>query len=472
MANLTEAFEREELLARARWQLRLRWVATGLVLLALVAASLLLPGVLPVGRLLAILAALAVANLAIMLLFIPRLERSGGRLAPELVIKGQIGLDLLVYTIFLHWSGGAENPAAIYYILQVIIAAVLLMGNWAYFSAAASSLLYAMVLILEYAGALPHQHLTGIVDPGVYRQPVLLLALWGTLASALFLAAYLATSIVQKLRQREQQLFQSNLACEVRSGELAAANQRLNEMAAARATFLLYVTHDLRAPIAAIQSYLRLLREGYIEEERVFEIVARAERRAEEVLELIGDLLDLRQVEQTQAQDSREHLKPRETLLKALDMLRPSAIEKRITIDLDLDADVPVVFADPRHLSLLWNNLLSNAIKYTPEDGRVQVAMHCDGSYLCVDVADTGIGIAPQDHEKIFQEFYRGENARSFAPRGTGIGLAIVQRVISMYSGSISLESELGKGSTFHVRLPLASMRAGTPQPSSGALIA
>ena len=150
-------------------------------------------------------------------------------------------------------------------------------------------------------------------------------------------------------------------------------------------------------------------------------------------------------------------------------MLRPSALEKRIILEVDLPAELPIIFANPRHFSLLWNNLLGNAVKYTPPDGRVKVAASSDGEDLRVDVVDTGIGIARQDQDRIFQEFYRGENARQFAPHGTGIGLAIVHRVVAMYGGSISLESVVGEGSTFHVRLPLDSLAASVPQPPSGA---
>ncbi|MHB0876781.1 MAG: sensor histidine kinase [Anaerolineae bacterium] len=462
MSTVVDAFEREAQLQRARWQLRLRWVAIGLVLLALISVSVLFPGVVPVWRLVATLAVLAACNLAIELLILPRLEGGDGSLTPEFLIRIQIAVDLLIYTLFLHWSGGAENPAAFYYVLQVIIAAVLLAGHWAYVCAAAASVLYTLVLLLEYLGVVSHVNLAGVVDPEFYRRPMLLALTWGVLVSAVFLAAYLATAIVHRLKQRERELSQSNLSCEVRSGELAAANRRLREMAEARATFLRYVTHELRAPVAAIQSYLRLMREGYIPQERVPEIATRAEQRAEEVLMLIADLLDLGQVEHADVAEGRERLNPRDALMDAVDLLRPSAVEKRIRMDVRLDPATPIVFANPRHLSLLWNNLISNAIKYTPSDGKVAVSLSADADHLTVAVADTGIGISPEDQARVFEEFYRSDAAKRFAPHGTGIGLAIVQRVVRLYGGTISIESRRGEGSTFTVRLPLRSLQAAT----------
>ncbi len=458
-------FERQELLRRVRWQLILRWIATALVFVAVLVVSALFPGVLPTLRLLVILGVLVAGNLVTMLVLIPGLERSAWPWSPALLIKGQIVVDLLVYSVFLHWSGGAENPASVFYVLQVIMAGVLLSGRWAFLSAGASSLLYALVLALEYSGVLPHVHLTGVTDPGLYDRPILLLLLWGMLTSALVVAAYMASTIVQQMRQRERDLLRSNLACELRSTELADANRRLNEMAASRDTFLRYVTHELRAPVAAIQSYLRLLREGYIEPERIPEVALRAEKRAEEVLTLIGDLLDLGQVEHARAQEGRERLDPGETLMESVDMLRPSAVAKHITLEVSLGRRLPTVFASRRHLGLLWNNLISNAIKYTPPGGRVKIRLENDDRDLRMTISDTGIGISPGDRERIFQEFFRADAARKFDLHGTGIGLAIVQKVVEMYDGTVAVDSTEGKGTTFRVSLPMTALRAGSPLP-------
>lgn len=459
-SSVAAAFEQQELLSRVSWQLTLRWMAEGLVLLAVVFTALVFPGVLPTVRLLAILALLVLSNLLVMRVLLPKARRGKLPWGAEVLVKGQILADLLAYTVFLHWSGGVENPASIFYVLQVIIAGVLLSERWAFLSAGASSLLYAAVLVVEYAGWLPHVHLTGLMDTELYRQPLLLLLSWAVLTGALVVAAYLASDIVQRMRARERELFESNLSCELRSGELATANRRLNEMAASRDTFLRYVTHELRAPVGAIQSYLRLLREGYIEPERVPEVALRAEQRSEEVLALIGDLLDLGQVERAQVMEGRERVDPEGSLMDAADMLRPSAVAKQITLDVRAQGRLPVLFCNPRHLALLWNNLISNAIKYTPPEGKVRARLRVEDDRLVAEVGDTGIGIAPADKERIFDEFYRSDAARRFDPHGTGLGLAIVQRVARMYQADLSVESELGQGTTFRVIIPLQNLQA------------
>jgi len=466
-------------LQRVRWLILLRWTAIGLVLLGVLVADVLFPGMLPTARLLAIVALLAAFTFAVMLVTRYRAEQPFGlqpvfpwlaaldRLSLDSLIKAQIVVDLLAYTLLLHWAGGAENPAASFYILQVIIAGVLLSGRWAFACAGASSLLYGLLMWLEYSGVLPHVHLGGLMDATLFRRPLALLALWSTLTSAFFVAAYIASSIVASLRRHERELYLANLASERRSEELAAANERLTQLENARATFLRNVTHELRAPLAAIQSYLRLLREGYIEQERIGEVATRAEKRTAELLALISDLLDLAQVERAELREGRETLRLEDTLREAADMLRPSAVEKRIEMQLDLDPDLPLVYANPRHLALLWTNLISNAIKYTPPGGKVTVRARCEGQAVLVDVSDTGIGIPPEDRDRVFTEFYRSEAARRFASQGTGIGLSIVQGVVRLYDGSIDFESAPGQGTTFHVRLPLTSLAASCPLPGA-----
>ncbi len=428
--------------------------------MAVVFTALAFPGVLPTGRLLAILALLVLSNILVMRVLLPRSRDGNLSWGPAALVKGQIMVDLLAYSVFLHWSGGVENPASIFYVLQVIMAGVLLSERWAFLAAGASSFLYATVLAVEYAGWLPHVHLSGLMDETLYRQPLLLLLSWAVLTSAVVVAAYLASDIVQRMRARERELFESNLSCEVRSGELATANRLLSEMAASRDTFLRYVTHELRAPVGAIQSYLRLLREGYIEPERVPDVALRAEQRSEEVLALIGDLLDLGQVERAQVMEGRERVDPVGSLMDAVDMLRPSAVAKRISLDVRAQGRPPVLFCNPRHLALVWNNLISNAIKYTPPEGAVHVVLSVVGERLAVEVSDTGIGIAPAERERIFQEFYRSDSARRFDPHGTGLGLAIVQRVAAMYQADLTVESEVGRGTTFRISFPLQHLQA------------
>ena len=114
------------------------------------------------------------------------------------------------------------------------------------------------------------------------------------------------------------------------------------------------------------------------------------------------------------------------------------------------------VRASPARLKLVWSNLLSNASKYTEPGGIISVTLRETAGELVGTVRDTGIGIAPEDQQRIFEEFYRAENARSVSPMGTGVGLAIVQRIVENWGGRICIESELGLGTKFTFALPRA----------------
>jgi len=134
-----------------------------------------------------------------------------------------------------------------------------------------------------------------------------------------------------------------------------------------------------------------------------------------------------------------------------------AADEKRIDLTLALPPKVPKVSGDKQRLSVLLNNLIGNAIKYTPAEGKVQVKLDVTGQCIRIGVSDTGIGISPEDRQHVFDKFYRAASDSVQMVTGTGLGLAIAREVARLHGGEIHLESELGKGSTFTIELPLPS---------------
>jgi signal transduction histidine kinase len=119
-----------------------------------------------------------------------------------------------------------------------------------------------------------------------------------------------------------------------------------------------------------------------------------------------------------------------------------------------------LVEADPVQMVRLWTNLISNAVKYTPPGGTIRITLGEQGRWAIGTVEDTGIGIGPEDQKHIFEEFYRTEQAKEMEPQGTGLGLTLVKQIVEGHGGTIEVESELGKGSLFRFRLPLASHSA------------
>lgn len=445
------------------WLVRLRWMITLSGLILILIANHLLPGVLPLRALLATIAGLVLWNI-LLFLYIRRLSSLWDAARWRVPLTWlQLGLDPLFLTLFLHFFGGLETPFFFFYLIYVVMASILLsrMASLAY--AGLVSWLFIGLLLLEWQGVIPHHNLTGFRIPTRFRQPIHIFTASFTLASTAFLAAHFTSSIIAALRARGRELMEAHLECEVRAQELTQANTKLEELDEMRSRFIYLVTHELRAPVAAIQSYLRLILDGTVPPERIRAILQRAEQRALDQLALISDLLELAWLEEPRTLLEVEWLDLSEVLCPVIDIIRVQAEQAGISLRVDIPHTLPATEANRDHMRQLWTNLISNAIKYTLPGGSVTVSLASDTEEIVGKVQDTGIGIAPEDlrlsngRARIFDEFYRGENAKAMERHGTGLGLSIAERVVKTYGGKIWAESKLGKGSTFAFVLPRSS---------------
>lgn len=446
----------EELSERVDWLIRLRWLAVVGALGAIVLADRRLPGVLPIVPLVAIVGFIALYNL-IFYLYSAELRYfrgPGAKLrASPLFAHVQILLDLTSLTILLHYSGGVENPFAMYYVFHVVIASILLPPVASFAYAGLATLLYGGVALLEYAGLVPHVNLVGLVGPDRYRQETYLIAALFALGTTLFFAVALASTIASRLHRREQQLLEAGIAAARRAEEMAELNAKLRELDDFRNRFTMMVTHELRAPVAAIQSYIKLILEGLVPPERQREILERAERRAWEQLSLIGDLLELSKVKE-KALEKAPPLDLADVLRSVVDMMRVPAEAKDLLLSVEMALNLPRVSLPVEQAKQVWTNLISNAIKYTPPGGSIVVSLMQDANNVIGSVQDTGIGIAPKDKEHLFEEFFRTTAAKAMEAHGTGLGLSLVKRIVESHGGRIWVESEVGKGSKFTFALP------------------
>jgi signal transduction histidine kinase len=230
--------------------------------------------------------------------------------------------------------------------------------------------------------------------------------------------------------------------------ELEAASRHKSE-------FLASMSHELRTPLNAIIGFSQVLQQRLFgdvnakQEEYLADILSSGNH----LLSLINDVLDLSKVEAGQVELDVTELSLRETLERGVVMVREKATTGGIRLSLDVADGVDVVRGDERRLRQVVFNLLSNAVKFTPPGGTVAVAAERDGRDVCVSVTDTGAGIAPEDHERIFEEF-RQTDAGAAQREGTGLGLALSKRLIELHGGRIWVESALGKGSRFAFTLP------------------
>jgi len=456
LGDLTHIPADRELSDRVTWLIKLRWAWLVAAVVIVVVANLVLGGALPLPPIWVTLALVMFYNLIFSLIAYRLVGPSSPYEVYARLIHIQIILDLVALTAILHFTGGLENPFSAFYVILVVAGSILMTKKASYMYATIATLLWVGLLVLEAYGVLPHHNLPGFRLPFRYREPIHVVAESVVLLGVNFAAAYFASGVVTQLRASERLFYESNTACELRAGELARLNARLRELDHTRTLFIRLVTHELRAPVAAIQSYLRLILDGYVPAERFTEIIAKAEQRARDQLDLIGDLLDLARIAEPREEDKPRLVDVSAVLRDVIDMMQARAENKNLTMTCEI-ADQPLhTMATEEHIRQLWTNLISNAIKYTPENGQVTVVLRQEGDMVHGHVQDTGIGMTPEDVERVFENFYRTEAAKAMAQHGTGLGLSIVKGIIDRYHGRVWVESQVGVGSTFYFELPAA----------------
>jgi signal transduction histidine kinase len=238
--------------------------------------------------------------------------------------------------------------------------------------------------------------------------------------------------------------------------ELIRAKAEFERLDAAKSLLMLQVAHELRAPVAAVQSYINLILAGYITGNELKPTLTRVQERLQEMLDLISDLLELARLRQAKDQLAAE-ASPQpvaDILEEVAELLGEQANQKQQSLELEI-VDRPTLKAEQKHLRQIWTNLISNAIKYTPEGGRIDVSLRTEDGHVIGEVADSGIGISEEDLPRLFQEFFRTDEAKASGSIGTGLGLSIVKQIVEAYGGEIRVTSELGKGSRFTFTLPL-----------------
>lgn len=215
------------------------------------------------------------------------------------------------------------------------------------------------------------------------------------------------------------------------------------------------VSHELKTPLAAIKAYAETLRMGAVNDpENNLAFVGRIEEQAERLHMLILDMLQIARVESGQETFEIVDVPVADLLEECLAQFSDLAAAKQISLRAELPPLTLTVRADEEGLRTILNNLVDNAVKYTPAGGATTICCRLSHDTVVLEVKDTGIGIAAHDQSRIFERFYRVDKARSRELGGTGLGLSIVKHLAQAFGGSITLESELRRGSTFRLQLP------------------
>jgi len=259
----------------------------------------------------------------------------------------------------------------------------------------------------------------------------------------------------------QNELRQVNADLDTKVDQLARANMQLYEMNRIKSDFLATMSHELRTPLNSILGFSEVLGSIASLDEKQKRYVQNIQKSGRMLLEMINNILDLAKIESGKMEIRLTDFSIEQVIRAQCDMARPLTEKKNIDLEMEIEPALPPMCQDQARVQQILNNLLSNAIKFTPEGGRIKVTARRNArEYLVMQVIDTGVGIAPEDQQSIFEKFRQGRTAmpggdamtREYS--GTGLGLSIVKELCRLLDGEVSLESELGTGSTFTVLLP------------------
>jgi len=267
--------------------------------------------------------------------------------------------------------------------------------------------------------------------------------------------------MLHNLVAMQQELREVNGDLDRKVDELAQANLALFEMNRLKSDFLATMSHELRTPLNSIIGFSEVLAGSDQINDRQRRYAANIQSSGKMLLSMINDILDLAKIESGKMEVRSEDFSLRDVCEGLTALARPIAERKNINLVCRLEEAIPLLRQDAGKLRQVLYNLLSNAIKFTPEGGRVTLSARVEGRFAVIEVEDTGVGIAEEDRDKIFEKFRQaggqgaGDGVLTREHQGTGLGLSIVRELTKLLGGDVLLRSQPGQGSVFTVRLPL-----------------
>ncbi len=380
---------------------------------------------------------------------------ASGRL--RATMHATIVLDFLALTAAVWLVGGARSPFLAFYLLHVILGCLLLTKREAVMIAAIAYLLIAALVIGEWSAVVVPRLPQGAVpgaDPFDVRYAGTLLAVYGVLIAV---TVFLLTTLADRLRAGEAALYRRNL--------------ELGRTSSLRRDFLHMALHDIQSPVGVVCTNLRTMSGGIGGELSPAhrDSVERSLRRLEGINQFLQEFRMLEALESGAIIEQTAPVDVRSLLEDVVEAYRDQAESRGHTLTLKVGPGLPSVRAIPELLRVAVTNYVTNAIKYTPDGGRIVVRAHRRARNVCIEVQDNGIGIAPEDQAKLFNEFVRLDRRGTpvaDAP-GTGLGLSIVRRIIERQGGRTGVRSAPGAGSTFTLQLPAADL-VPPPQAAAG----
>ncbi len=273
-----------------------------------------------------------------------------------------------------------------------------------------------------------------------------------------------------KLRLRE---FALRYELDRNRKELEETNQKLTELDQAKSRFFANISHELRTPLTLLLAPLESLQARFssVVDSETRDLLATMHSNGMRLLKLINDLLDLVRMESGRLQTKSEPVNIAEFLHGLASAVRPMATDKRLRMETAVDEDVGTVMTDRDKLEKVVLNLVFNSLKFTPAGGRVEIRVRKEAEQLVLQVEDTGMGIAAKNLPHVFDRFWQADDSARRKYQGVGIGLALVKELVELQKGTVAVESQEGKGTTFTIRLPYVMAEEPKEQSSDTELI-
>lgn len=431
------------LIKRAYWLINLRWIAIFFVCAGTFFSSKILVISLQDVILYSIAGLLLVYNTVVLFLLNYYIKKNHVIRRPAVrgVINFQISADLLILTFLIHFSGGIENPFVFYFIFHMIISSILLSVKESYLQATFAVLLFGLMLLLEYKGPILHHCLEGFISNCHQQGGRYIIGFYFAFTTAMYLVVYMANYISTRLKKAEQAHRGANV--------LLCKKDRIKD------EYVLRLTHDIKGHLAAIQSCLDVVNRklvGPLNTEQA-DFVKRATERTRKVTNFVKALLRLTRI-RLDSKITMEYFSLKDTINSVIDSARRRAQKGSLSLSCNIEPSVDKIYGSQLSIEEMIMNLLLNAIKYTPENGKVSLTATSTDHSVLVEIIDTGIGIPKDELCHVFEEFYRGSNARKIEKDGTGLGLSIASQIVERHDGKIGVESEEGKGTRLWFTLP------------------
>jgi signal transduction histidine kinase len=243
---------------------------------------------------------------------------------------------------------------------------------------------------------------------------------------------------------------------EERTRDLKVALDELKNISNRKTDFVSSVSHELRTPLTSIKGYASILLAGKLGDlpSDIRERLDKINRHSDELVHLVDDLLDIARIESGRMTMAKEPLVLKNIIEGVSDLLSAQLKENHIELSFNIAPEANAIFADRNQIERIFINVIDNAIKFSPQKGKIIIEAHKEKNDVQIDITDTGCGIPEEALEKIFEEFYRVDNPINQETKGTGLGLALVKRIVQTHNGKIWVKSKVGNGSTFSFTIP------------------